>query len=329
MQAGYQTLFGPVPSRRFGRSLGVDLTPYKTCCQDCVFCQLGRTINKTVERREYVETETVLAELKHWHQAGGRADVVTLSGSGEPTLHRRFGEVLAFIRSEIGIPAVLLTNGALLFLPQVRDAAARADIVKVSLSAWHQPSFEWVNRPHRSLRFDRLIEGQKTFRAHFNGQLWMEVFLVNKMNSFPTVVLEIAALARAIAPDRIQLNTAVRPPAEDFAAPVSREQMSALTQLFEPAAEVIAEFRTADAGREQLQVNREQIFAMLQRRPCTAQQIAEGFGLHLNEVLKILAELIRDGRIRTKLIYNAVYYAAAAEAAVPTAQPGGSDPSGW
>ena len=308
MSAGYQTLFGPVPSRRFGRSLGVDLTPYKTCCQDCVFCQLGRTTNKTVERREYVETEAVVAELKHWHATGGMADVITLSGSGEPTLHSRFGEVLEFIRTQIGIPAVLLTNGALLFLPEVRDAAARADIVKVSLSAWHQPSFEWVNRPHYSLKFDQVIQGQKTFRDQFNGLLWMEVFLVKKMNHFNKVVQEIAAVAGEIAPDRIQLNTAARPPAENFVTPVCKEEMSALTHLFQPAAEIIAEFHSAGFGNEKTQVDQEKIFAMLQRRPCTAKQIANGFEMHLDEVLKYLAELTRAGQIRTESIDNSVFY---------------------
>jgi wyosine [tRNA(Phe)-imidazoG37] synthetase (radical SAM superfamily) len=310
MQAGYQTLFGPVPSRRFGRSLGVDLTPYKTCCYDCVFCQLGRTTRKTVERREYVKTTAVLSELKHWYRTGGRADVVTLSGSGEPTLHLRFGEVLTFIREEIGIPAVLLTNGALLFLSEVRDAAACADIVKVSLSAWHQPSFEWVNRPDDSLMFDQMIQGQKRFRAQFNGRLWMEVFLVKGMNSFSGVVKEIAALAREIAPDRIQLNTAVRPPAEDFVSPVTKEQMEALTLIFQPPAEIIAEYNIVDSGHEQIQVNEEKIFAMLQRRPCTAEQIADGFDMHLNEVLKYLAMLIRTGKIRAESAKQAVYYVA-------------------
>jgi wyosine [tRNA(Phe)-imidazoG37] synthetase (radical SAM superfamily) len=292
--------------------LGVDLTPYKTCCYDCVFCQLGPTTRKTVERREYVETTVVLAELAHWHRSGGQADVITLSGSGEPTLHSRFGEVLAFIREQIGIPAVLLTNGGLLFIPEVRDAAACADIVKVSLSAWHQPSFEWVNRPHDSLMFDQLVDGQKSFRSQFAGRLWMEVFLVKGMNSFPAVVKQIAAQAKEIAPDRIQLNTAVRPPSEDFVEPVSKEQMSALTHIFHPTAEIIAEFNLADSNHEQIQVNEEKIFAMLQRRPCTAKQIADGYDMHLNEVLKYLAMLIRTGQIRTESANNTVYYVAVA-----------------
>ena len=122
-QTHYRYLFGPVPSRRFGRSLGIDLTPHKTCCFDCVFCQLGRTPAKTVARNEYVPTEAVLSELAGWFRSGGEADYVTLSGGGEPTLHSRFGEVIEFIRRRGTIPSVILTNGALLHLPEVRTAS--------------------------------------------------------------------------------------------------------------------------------------------------------------------------------------------------------------
>jgi wyosine [tRNA(Phe)-imidazoG37] synthetase (radical SAM superfamily) len=264
----YKYLFGPVPSRRFGRSLGVDLTPYKTCSLDCVFCQLGRTTEKTVTRQEYVPTDNVLTELEQWLETDGQADYITLSGSGEPTLHSGFGKVLEFIRSETAIPAVLLTNGTMLQLPEVREAAACANVVKVSLSAWNQASYGWVNRPHNQLQFDQLVQGQKDFRAQFKGQLWMEVFLIAGMNSMPADVSKIADRAKEIGPDRIQLNTAVRPPAEDFVTALSEERMQALPLLFNPPAEIIAEFRATHASH--IQANQATIFSMLRRRPCTA-----------------------------------------------------------
>ena len=249
MEKKYNYLFGPVPSRRFGRSLGVDLTPYKTCSLDCIFCQLGRTTEKTVERKEYVPTDIVLSELKDWLNKDGEADYITLSGSGEPTLHSRFGEVLEFIRSNSKIPAVLLSNGTMLNLPEVRDAAACANVVKCSLSAWNQVSCEWVNRPHPQLRFDHLIKGQKDFRAQFKGQLWIEVFLIAGTNSTPTNVRKIADLAKGIGPDRIHLNTAVRPPVrglchgpfrkthgspDRFVSPVRRNYRGVQGQAFKP-----------------------------------------------------------------------------------------------
>jgi wyosine [tRNA(Phe)-imidazoG37] synthetase (radical SAM superfamily) len=308
MKKKYHYLFGPVPSRRFGRSLGIDLTPYKTCSLDCIFCQLGRTPEKTVTRKEYVPVDAVLAELKEWLETDGKADYITLSGSGEPTLHSRFGKVLEFIRANSAIPAVLLTNGTMLHLPEVREAASHAGVVKVPLSAWNQASYEWVNRPHPQLRFDQLIEGQKAFRTQFKGELWMEVFLIGGMNAIPADVRKIAALAKEIRPDRIQLNTAVRPPAEDFATALSKERMTALTHLFHPPAEVIAEFHTNHA--KEVEANEQTIFSMLQRRPCTAEQIGDVFGMHLNEVSKYLGKLMRTDQIRAERENTLIYYVA-------------------
>jgi wyosine [tRNA(Phe)-imidazoG37] synthetase (radical SAM superfamily) len=304
-----RNIFGPVPSRRFGRSLGVDLTPFKTCSLDCVFCQLGRTTNKTINRQEYVPTQAVIQEIDEWIKTGEEADYITLSGSGEPTLHSHFGEVLRFIPDKSTTPAVLLTNGTLLYLPEVRDAASHADIVKVSLSAWDQVSYGRINRPHPQLKFHQLVEGQNAFRRQFRGELWMEVFLVEGMNSTPSEVSRIASLAGEIKPDRIQLNTAVRPPAEGFAEPVSMDRMLSLCHLFDPNAEVIAEFKLEKDSK--MQINKETILSMLRRRPCTASQIASGFGMHINEVAKYLGNLISSGQIREERRNNTLYYAAA------------------
>jgi len=301
-------LFGPVPSRRFGRSLGVDLTPRKTCTLDCVFCQLGRTTHKIMTRKEYAPVESVLAELGAWIKENGKADYITLSGSGEPTLHSGFGEVLHFIRSHSSIPGVLLTNGTLLHLPKVQEAASHAHIVKVSLSAWDQASFGWLNRPHPELPFHQVVDGQKAFRARFKGQMWLEVFLVADMNSLPPDVAKIAALAKEIRPDRIHLNTAVRPPSEDFAVPVSRERMESLASLFCPKAEVIAGFEAKQ--RSAMHAAQEEIYSMLQRRPCTAQEIAETFTMHPNEVSKYLGKLMKENRVRAQVLNTLLYYVA-------------------
>ena len=140
----YQHLFGPVPSRRFGRSLGVDLTPYKTCTFDCIFCQLGRTTNQTFDRKEYVPVREVIDELDNWIKSSGEADYITLAGSGEPSLHSRFGEVIEFVRRSSSVPVALLTNGSLLKYADVRTAASNANVVKVSLSAGTQALFEYI-----------------------------------------------------------------------------------------------------------------------------------------------------------------------------------------
>lgn len=304
----YKHLFGPVPSRRFGRSLGVDLTPHKTCSFDCIFCQLGRTSSKTLARKEYVPTREVVDELDDWLKTGGQADYITLSGSGEPTLHSGLGDVIDFVRKATSIPVVLLTNGSLLHRPEVRSTASGADIVKVSLSAWDHFSFDYINRPIPGLDFKKLIEGQWQFRTQFKGELRMEVFIVWGVNSTPKDVGKIASLVKLIQPDRTQLNTVARPPAESFAEALPREHMEELTQLFEPVAEVVGEF--AANGETRIQANEDTILGMLQRRPCTARQIAKGLGLHLNEVSKHLGKLQRAGLVYEERKDGDIYYAA-------------------
>lgn len=302
----YRYLFGPVPSRRFGRSLGVDLSKPKTCSLDCVFCQLGSTGSSSVERKEYVPTGDVISELKDWLKRDGQADYITLSGSGEPTLHSRFGEVLAFIREKSKIPALLLTNGSMLYLPEVREGASHASIVKASLSAWDDASYRLVNRPHPQLRFDLLVEGEKAFRAEYTGKLYLEVFLIKGMNARPEEVKKIAALAKEIAPDRVQLNTAVRPPAESYALPLTRDEMEGLSQLFDPKAEIIAQFKATHGSH--FEANQDAILAMLKRRPCTAEQIAEVFGMHLNELSKYLGKLTGSRQIMAEQRNGLTYY---------------------
>ena len=304
-QTDYRYLFGPVPSRRFGRSLGIDLTPHKTCSLDCVFCQLGRTKKKTRTRKIYVPTDEVIDEIRRWLKADGEADYLTLSGSGEPTLHAEFGRVLAFLRQQT-IPSVLLTNGTLFAEPEVREAAMLARVVKVSLSAWNQQSFEWVNRPHREIKFRSTLKGLRQFRRKYDGQLWIEVFLLSGINAMPVDVRKIARLARELQPDRIHLNTIARPPAEDFAAAVAMEQLEKLAGLFEPRAQIAADIHVRRT--RQVIANEARILSMLKRRPCTMKQIEAAFGMHINEVSKTLGHLIHTNRIRADLRERDVYY---------------------
>ena len=306
MATPYRYLYGPVPSRRLGRSLGIDLVPTKTCCLDCVFCQLGATPRKTTQRRVYVPTDQVRNEIEHWCRTQGDADYITLSGSGEPTLHAEFGEVLAAVKAHCRVPVVLLSNGVLFSHPDVRAAACQADVVKFSLSAWDQASFEWINRPDSRLTFDTMLAGQKAFRQEFQGQLWLEVFIMLGLNAMPSRVRRIAALAAEIAPDRIHLNTVTRPPAESFAVPVDDERLSALTELFEPRAQIIHEFKPQ--GTKPLDADQESIMAILKRRPCTSRQIADVCGMHFYEVTKHLAALLKINQVRTANRHGAVYY---------------------
>ncbi len=308
---GYRHLFGPVRSRRMGLSLGVDLVPFKTCAFDCVFCQLGTTTALTLERREYVPVEAVLAELDGWLAGGGRADYVTLAGSGEPTLHVGFGRVLDGIGDRAAIRRALLSNGALFFLPEVRSDAAKAEVVKVSLSAWDQASFAAVNRPHSELRFELVVDGLRRFRCEYSGELWVETMLVGGLNDGPEAVDRIAALVTELAPDKVQLNTVVRPPAFSEAQAVAKERLTELANRFRPAAEVIGEADrlSEEAGEGAPSWNDAE--RLMRRHPCTVRDVASFLELPEKEAEALLAEAVRQGRIRPQPVADQVYYSAA------------------
>lgn len=215
-------VYGPVPSRRLGRSLGVDLVPYKTCTYDCVYCQLGRTTCKTIERREYVSIDAVLAELERKLAVAKRPDYVGLAGSGEPTLNSGIGRLITALKALTDVPIAVITNGSLLWSEQVRGELAAADLVLPSLDAGDEQMFERVNRPDPTIKFDMMVDGLAAFAARFRGETWLEVMLLAGLTDSAAEVEKIAASARVISPTCVQLNTASRPAVEDFAHPSSR-----------------------------------------------------------------------------------------------------------
>lgn len=282
-------IFGPVPSRRLGRSLGVDLVPFKTCTYDCIYCQLGRTTTLTVDRREWFPLDDIIEELKG--KLASSPDWITLSGSGEPTLYSRVGELIERIRSITEIPVAVLTNGSLLWREEVRRELMDAHLVIPSLDAGDQDMFSAVNRPHPSIAFDLMVGGLSAFRNSYHGQYWLEVFILGGHSAMKTEVEKIAACAARIEPDRIQLNTVTRPPAEDFAVGVDLIGMGKLTTLFTPRGEVIADFRGVH-GAAEFSATRDTVMDLLCRRPCTIEDIAGGLGIHRNEALKYVEDLL-------------------------------------
>lgn len=311
---GYRHLFGPVRSRRLGRSLGLDLVPFKVCSFDCPYCQVGVTTVKTVERAEYVPVAEVLAEFDRWMVADGKADHLTLAGAGEPTLHLHFGEVLEALTARTSIPRVLLSNGSLFHLAEVRAAACKASIVKGTLAAWDQSSFRAVHHPHPALVFETFFKGLKAMRAEFQGEFWLEVFLVAGVNDDPAQVAQIAALAREIRPDRIHLNTAVRPPQAVTVEAVSSERLSALAQLFVPVAELSVSPPPSASNGSQSSVESGQLegrlLALLQRHPCTLADMASTMGVDLQEVASVMSGLLGRGLVRTDLRQGSQFYLA-------------------
>lgn len=300
-------VYGPVPSRRLGRSLGVDVIPFKTCTYDCIYCQLGRTTQKTVCRSPQAPVEDIVREVQDASKRVPRPDYVTISGSGEPTLHSELGEIISRVKSLTDVPVAIITNGSLLFQEEVRRACRMADLVVPSLDAGDEAMFQYVNRPHESLSFGEVVDGLAEFRGEYRGQMWLEVFLLGGVTAVADEVLKIKEHADRIKPDRIQLNTVVRPAAEEYAFPVAAEEMAKLCRLLGERAEVIAPFAPKSGGEESKAL-RDDILALVARRPCSVEDIANGLMMNRAHVLKHLDDLVSERLVTYTLRNRCVYY---------------------
>jgi len=281
--------------------------PFKTCSYDCIYCQLGRTTNKTVQRKEWVPLDEVVAELRT--RLSSQPDYITLSGSGEPTLYSRTGELIDRIKAMTDVPVAVLTNGSLLWQEAVCAQLLNADLVIPSLDAGDEAMFHAVNRPHKDISFERMLAGLIDFRREFRGQYWLEVVLLAGHNAIAAEVDKLVNCVRLIKPDRVQLNTATRPPAEDYAVTVERQHLNELAAMFDPPADVIADYRGVHQQRE-FAAGRECVLELLRRRPCSIDDIADGLGMHRNEVVKHIEELMTRNMLERQSISGRPYYRA-------------------
>jgi wyosine [tRNA(Phe)-imidazoG37] synthetase (radical SAM superfamily) len=299
-------LFGPVPSRRLGRSLGIDLVAPKTCTFDCIYCEVGPTSHLTVTRREY-QTEAIVRELEDYFTQGHPApDFLTLTGSGEPTLNLGLGRIINCLKQASPIPVAVLTNGSLLFESEVRRQLAAADVVLPSLDAAREETFQAINRPHPLLTLKQVLSGLEAFRRDYRGQIWLEILLLKGLNDGEA---ELTALRKAIpriAPDKVQLNTTVRPVVEDYALPLLPEDMAAVGAFLGEGVEIIASFDRAAVKPEA--VSDAVVLKMLSRRPMTAPDLARALALPLGQVQRRLAHLQQDGLIFCDQYQNQGFY---------------------
>lgn len=289
-------LYGPVPSRRLGLSLGIDVVPFKVCTLDCLYCQLGGTSEKTVERKDYLPIEAVLGELKSRIAQGLRADHITVSGSGEPTLNSHLGDLIGGIKQIASVPVAVLTNGTLLYRADVRAECARADVILPSLDAGDEETFKRINRPHGDISIEKLISGLSTFRDEYAGQIWLEVFLIAGLNTGAEQMAKIKEAIERIRPDKIQLNTAVRPTAQPSVRRLDTEELQAIARQLGPKAEVVADFALVPGGRHTGH-RAEDVLSMLKRRPCSLDDICRGLGIRAEEALKYIADFQKQGAV--------------------------------
>jgi wyosine [tRNA(Phe)-imidazoG37] synthetase (radical SAM superfamily) len=311
-------VYGPVPSRRLGASLGVDLVPFKVCSYDCVYCQLGPTRRISCEREAFLPPARLIEEIRRALVQGPLPDVITLAGSGEPTLYEPLGELIRALKALTGIPVALLTNGALFWKPEVRRDAALADLVLPSLDAGDEATFQAVNRPHPRLTLEETLQGLEAFRDEFRGSLWLEVMMVSGLNTREDQVRAIAREARRFRPDRVQLNTPVRPSRLGPEAIVAPDRLQAWCPLFTPAAEVIAAFQgTPSPTAAPTSLLAERLRELLARRPCTVEDASRGLSAAPAEVSKALAILLERGQARREPQGELTYYVVPAGGGAP------------
>lgn len=301
-------LFGPVPSRRLGISLGVDLVPMKTCTLDCVYCECGATTNLTVTRKDYFCIGAVLAELDRYLQDEPILDYITFSGSGEPTLNSALGDVVSYLkRNYPQYKLCLLTNGTLFPYAQVRDAVNRIDRIIPSLDAASEGVFQKINRPHQDLTCAGLIEGIRQLRAEFDGEMILEVFIIPGLNDTEEELALLKQAIEKIRPDAVQLGTLDRPGTEEWVEAAEHVRMLEIARFLE-SAELIGDYRprrNIASFKQNLNSRIEQTIA---RRPCTIEDLEQVCGMHRTEIMKYLDHLLSAGKIKAERRQRGIFY---------------------
>ena len=304
----YQYVFGPVVSRRLGISRGVDLVPYKTCTLDCIYCESGQTTCKTLQKDEYVSVESVTDELNEVLSGNPQLDFVTLSGSGEPTLHSGIGEIIRFLKLDYPqYNVALLTNGTLFNDPHVRKAIVEVDVVKASMDAGSEKHFFHINRPHQGLDFNAIIDGLVAFRKQYRKQYAIEVFFVPDINDSPDALKQIKRVLGMIHPDSVQLNTLDRPGSFSDLKPVGPSFLQKASLYLEHA-QIInycdRETKTQNIDKGYFQ----RVLSALRRRPMTAEDISNLSGIEIGDAYSQLEELVKNGTIEKTCLNRGTFY---------------------
>ncbi len=288
-------IFGPVISRRLGISLGLDIVPYKTCTFDCIYCESGTTTEKTIGRKPYIDSKEILNELGDYLKESPNLDYITITGSGEPTLNSEIGLLINEIKKISKVPVAVLTNSSLLYLPEVRKELLSADLVIPSLDAAGQGSFLKISRPPQELDLKKIIEGLILFGKEFKGKIWLEILFVKNINDTEEEVEGLIKIIKEVNPDKVQLNTIDRPPADKSALRVSNKDLEDICRKFKNN-NLPAQIISSAGVRADIQISehadlKEKIINLIKRRPETAGHIADTFGAQINNINKILKDL--------------------------------------
>ena len=271
-------VYGPVFSRRLGLSLGLDIIPYKTCSLDCLYCECGFTTDKTLERKSYVDLDELFNEIATAAK-GKDFEYITFAGSGEPTLNKDIGLIIRHLKSHYPDKKIaVLTNGTLLYLPEVRQELFIADVVIPSVDAVSIGSFSQLNRPVDDLSLSTILEGIREFSFLFRGQLWVEVLFVKGINDTDDELNKMRDFLSSIHYDKIQINTVDRPPADSSIEAVSSAFLEKAAAILN-GDEIKRKFQQSDDI-----MHFDDILDIVRRRPYTVNEIKRAIGLSNKQV---------------------------------------------
>ncbi|MCF8219440.1 MAG: radical SAM protein [Bacteroidales bacterium] len=306
----YKYLFGPVPSRRLGMSLGIDLVPKKVCSLDCVYCEVGKTTKLTTDRKEYILYDKVTAELADYFQNNPEPDYITFSGYGEPTLNVRIGEILQYLKTtKPHIPIAILTNGTLFYDPTLQEEIKTADVVLPSLDAATEEVFRKLNRPAEGLSLTNYINGLIEFSQKYKGKIWLEVFILPGYNDHEEELTKLKEIIQKIHPESVQLNTLDRPGTEPGLRGATPEELQKIIDFWDMKNVKIISAAAARKNKTSYRKDTESaILETIARRPCTLQDLTQILGMHSNEINKYLGVLEEEGKIQTQELERGVFY---------------------
>lgn len=236
-------IYGPIKSRRLGVSLGISLVTRKACSFDCIYCQLGKTTDKTAERKEYIPIDKILEEIKLWIRGNPaearKLDYMTFSGYGEPTLNINFGQLIIKIKELLPVRVAVITNSTFLNDPSVRKELLSADLIVPSLDAVEQEIFEKIDAPAAGINVEEIISGLIALRKEFPGKIWLEIMLVEGVNDSIVHVRKLKQTAERINPDKIQLNSPIRKTKEQDISCLALEKLREIKEIFGDKCEII------------------------------------------------------------------------------------------
>ncbi|WP_316899053.1 radical SAM protein [Pseudodesulfovibrio indicus] len=295
----YKYVFGPVMSGRLGRSLGLDLLGDRICSMDCVYCEVGATRDRTCERRVYVPAADILKELTLWKEEGLEPpDMITLGGLGEPCLNLDMETIILGSRRLFpDTPVAVLTNASLMTDPQVRRELCAADVVLPSLDSLVDDEFAAVNRPDRTVTPQAVAEGLLEFKKEFKGQIFLEILLAEGINDSDENLGLLQDFCKRLAPDRVDVVTLTRPGTVKGVRPVDGAVLSRW-RLALGGGETRNRERSGTGGKEMsLERMTAAVTASLNRRPQTAEQLAQALGADPERVRQAVEALEKMGDV--------------------------------